>query len=66
MAKIPYPTRLDPELLDAIKYQAKIRKRSVNGMIEILCEYGLQYLSYAVVEPMPILRNSNIESKTVS
>jgi hypothetical protein len=66
MAKIPYSTRLDPELLDAIRQQAKIRKRTVNSMIGVLCEYGLQYLSDAVVEPIPMIRNNNIESNAVN
>ena len=66
MAKVPYPTRLEPELLEAIKYQAKIQKRSVNSMIEILCEYGLKYLSEAKIEPLPILRGSNVEKKAVN
>ncbi len=66
MAKVPYPTRLDPELLEIIKEQARIRKRSVNGMIEILLEFGLKYLSEAAIEPMPILRKNTMESKTVN
>lgn len=66
MAKIPYPTRLDPDLLEAIKQQAKIQKRSVNSMIEILCEYGLQYFSNTTQEQLPFLRSDNLERKVAN
>jgi len=50
MAKIQYPTRLDPELLESIREQAKIQNRSVNNMIEVLLGYGLQYVSESPTE----------------
>jgi len=66
MAKIPYPTRLDPQLLDDIKEQARTRKRSVNNMIEVLLQYGMQYLAENTVEPEITINTNRIESKLVT
>jgi hypothetical protein len=66
MAKIPYPTRLDPELLEIIKHQAKIRNRSINNMIEELLKYGILYLSETAIEPIPIIQGNKVETNTVN
>jgi len=58
MAKIQYPTRLDPELLESIREQAKIQNRSVNNMIEVLLGYGLQYVSESPAENRSIVGNN--------
>ena len=57
MPKVPYPTRLDPELLESVREQAKIQKRSVNNMIEVLLEIGLQYASGTPIENGAMVEN---------
>lgn len=65
MAKIPYPTRLEPQLLDSIKVCAKQQNRSVNNMIEVLLEYGVQYFNEISTDKKLIVRNS-IENQVVN
>lgn len=43
MAKLPYQIRIHQDQLKQIKEKALREKRSVNSMIEILLEHGLQY-----------------------
>ena len=65
MSKIPYSLRLEPELLQKIKDQSKIRRRNINNMFEVLLEYGILYLNEHSIEPEIEIRTDKIQAKSL-